>query len=74
MGGPPVAVANSKIPQGSLIYDFSCCLPKNPGTLCLKALGVPSSPHITITKKINFCSYNKNDVADQDKWEVDSYG
>ena len=29
---------------------------------------------ITITKKINFCNYDENDVVDQNKWEVDYNG
>ena len=57
-----------------MICDFACRSPENPGTLYLKVVGIPSSPKRTTTEKINFCNYGKNNVADQDKWEVDSNG
>ena len=40
----------------------------------LKVEGILSSLHRTMTKKIDLCNYDENDAANQDKWEVDSYG
>ena len=47
---------------------------ENSDTLKLKVVGIPSSPKRTTTKKINLCNYDENDVADQDKGEVDYDG
>ena len=53
---------------------FPCHLAENLDTLYLKFLCIPSLPNRTITEKIYLCTYDVNDVSDQDKWEVDSGG
>ena len=67
-------MASLEIPQGYLNFDFACCSPENIDTLYMKVLGITSFPKRTITKKINLCRYDENDVADQDKWEADDDG
>ena len=65
---PSSAVVNSKMPQGSFIYDFFCRLPENPYTLHLKIVGITSFPKRNITKKINFCNCH------QMMWQIKTSG
>ena len=69
-----MAAASSEMPQRSSICFFFCHSYENLDTLYLKVVGIPSSPKRTITKKINFCKYDKNGAADQYKWEVNYDG
>ena len=49
-------------------------MPENSDTFYLKVVGIPSLPNRNITKKIYFCNYDENDVADKYRWGVDSNG
>ena len=53
-GHPPAAVANSEIPQGSLIYDFSSSSLEITDTLYQKDVDILSPPKRTMTKNFDF--------------------
>ena len=56
------------MPQESSVFDFSCLTPENTEAFYLKFVGIPSLTNINITKNIDLCHYDENNVADQDKW------
>ena len=62
------------MPQESSVFDFSCLTPENTEAFYLKFVGIPSLTYVKITKNIDLCHYDENNVADQDKWQVDSDG
>ena len=71
---PHFAVTNSELPQEYPICDFARRSPENPDSLYLNVVHNTPFTNITITKKVYFCNYNKNDEDNKDKWEVDNDG
>ena len=68
-GGVSASSGSDKfvISTGVPIFDFACCLSKNPDNLYLSVVGITPSPKITIRKKIDVCNYDKNNVENKEK-------
>ena len=69
-----MAATNSEMLQESPILHFACLFLENPDTVYLEVVGIPPPPKRTITKKIDFCNYYENKVANKDKLDNDSDG